>query len=127
MISVIARRWGIPYLGYQGFLIFNKTKMFMHHGAGGGRKRGAKTIRLNEWSQFVEADLYLQGHTHTYVQFTDLKVTSHKKLVRYYANVPGYIESYRGHDNYVEELGLPPQQTGCLKISVDPIQIELIP
>ena len=127
MISVIARRWGVPYLGYQGFLIFNKTKIFMHHGAGGGRKRGAKTIRLNEWAQFVEADLYLQGHTHTYVQVTDELVTSSKKKIRHYANVPGYIDSYRGHDNYVEEFGLPPQQTGCLKISVDPIQIELIP
>ena len=126
MIRVIARKWGVEYLGYQGFLIFNKTKIFMHHGAGGGRKRGAKTIRLNEWSQFVEADLYLQGHTHTYVQFTDELVTATKKKIRHYANIPGYIESYRGHDNYVEEFGLPPQQTGMLKISVDPIQIELI-
>jgi len=127
MIKIIARRWGVPYLGYQGFLVFNSIKIFMHHGAGGGRKRGAKTIRLNEWSQFIEADMYLQGHTHTYVQFTDEKIMpNNRRKTRYYGNTPGYIRSYRGHDNYVEELGLPPQQVGCLKISFDPIKIELV-
>ena len=126
MIKIIARRWGVPYLGYQGFVLFNSTKIFMHHGAGGGRKRGAKTIRLNDWSSFIEADLYLQGHTHTYVQFTDKKITHSRPKIRHYANTPGYIRSYRGNDGYVEELGLPPQQTGMLKISFDPIQIELV-
>lgn len=127
MIKVIARRWGVPYLGYQGFLIFyvdkKPHKIFMHHGAGGGRKRGAKTIRLNEWSQFIDADIYLQGHTHTYVQFNDELITPYRVKTRHYANVPGYIRSYREHDNYVEELGLPPQCVGMLKIEMDPIKI----
>ena len=38
MIEVLARRWGVPYLGYTGFVLFfvgNKSyKIFMHHGAG---------------------------------------------------------------------------------------------
>ena len=127
MIKIVARRWGVPYLGYQGFVIFNGTKVFMHHGAGGGRKRGAKTIRLNEWAQFIEADVYLQGHTHTYVEFTDEKIQPNNRVkIRHYANTPGYIRSYRGHDNYIEELGLNPQVAGMLKISFDPIQIELV-
>jgi hypothetical protein len=147
MIKIIARRWGVPYLGYQGFVVFNTKipkpedklelgksmysnksyKIFIHHGAGGGRKRGAKTIRLNEWSQFIEADVYLQGHTHTYVEFNDEKILPNNRIkTRYYGNTPGYIRSYRGHDNYIEELGLPPQVAGCLKISFDPIKIELV-
>ena len=126
MLKIIASRWGVPYLGYQGFVIFNGTKIFMHHGAGGGRKRGAKTIRLNDWAQFIEADVYLQGHTHTYVQFTDEKITHARPKIRHYANTPGYISSYRGKDGYVEELGLPPQQAGMLKVSFDPISIELV-
>ena len=118
-------------MGYTGFVLFfigNKSyKIFMHHGAGGGRKRGAKTIRLNEWAQFVEADLYVQGHTHTYVQFNDEMILPNNRVkLRHYANAPGYIRSYRGHDNYIEELGLNPQVPGCLKISFDPIQIELV-
>jgi predicted phosphodiesterase len=127
MIKVIARRWGVPYLGYCGFVLFfvgNKSyKIWLHHGAGGGRKRGAKTIRLNEWAQFIEADLYLQGHTHTYVGFNDQKVTSRGKKVRWYGNVPGYIDSYTGHDNYVEELGLNPQCVGMLRVEMNPIKI----
>ena len=127
MVKVITKRWGVPYLGYQGFVIFNGTKIFMHHGAGGGRKRGAKTIRLNEWAQFIEADMYLQGHTHTYVQFNDEKILPNNRVkTRHYANAPGYIRSYRGHDNYIEELGLNPQIAGCLKISFDPVKIELV-
>ena len=130
MLEVICRRWNVPYLGYCGFVVIRTEKknykLWLHHGAGGGRKRGAKIIRLNEWSQFVDADIYLQGHTHTYVQFTDEQVTATKKKARHYANIPGYISSYDGYDNYVEELGLPPQQTGMLQIYFDPIQIELI-
>ena len=131
MVRIICKRWGVPYLGYTGFVLFfvsNKSyKIFMHHGAGGGRKRGAKTIRLNEWAQFVEADIYLQGHTHTYVQFNDEKILPNNRVkVRHYANATGYIRSYRGHDNYIEELGLNPQSAGCLKISFDPIKIELV-
>ena len=127
MIKVIARRWGVPYLGYCGFVVLNSTKIWLHHGAGGGRKRGAKTIRLNEWSQFIEADVYLQGHTHTFVAFHDELVRTGKAKVRWYGNVPGYIRSYRGRDNYVEELGLPPQPAGCLKLTLGKdIKIEAV-
>ena len=132
MIKVIARRWGIPYIGYCGFVTVRlpkkSWKLWLHHGAGGGRKRGAKTIRLNEWSQFVDADVYLQAHTHTYVSFVDEKLTSGKKKKRWYANTPGYIDSYTGHDNYIEEWGLPPQPPGMLKLTLskETVKIELV-
>ena len=126
MIKVIARRWGVPYLGYCGFVVFNGTKIFLHHGAGGGRKRGAKTIRLNEWSQFIEADVYIQGHTHTYVSFDDELITPYRVKKRYYVNVPGYIRSYRGHDGYIEELGLPPQGAGCVRLELSPIKASVV-
>lgn len=34
------------------------------HGAGGGRKVGAKAIRLMEMAETVDADLYIHSHTH---------------------------------------------------------------
>ena len=123
MIRVIAGSWDVPYLGYCGFIRFNGKTIFLHHGAGGGRKRGAKTIRLNEWAQSFDADIYLQGHTHTYVAFPDEVITYRGVRTRWFGNVPGYIRSYRGHDNYVEELGLSPQVAGMLRLEMEPIKI----
>lgn len=34
------------------------------HGAGGGRKEGAKAIRLADMSSIIDADVYLHSHTH---------------------------------------------------------------
>ena len=123
MIRVIARKWGVEYLGYQGFLIFNKTKIFMHHGAGGGRKRGAKAIRLKEWMEQREAELYLQGHTHAYMQFTEPRVVMGKKYTKYFANAPGYLEN----GGYVERLGLGDVDTGCLRIVITKENIKIEP
>lgn len=130
MIRIICSGWDVPYLGYCGFVVWfvgNKSyKIWLHHGAGGGRKRGAKTIRLEEWPMFVEADVYLQGHTHTWVCFNDEKITHNKVKKRWYGNAPGYIRSYRGHDNYIEELGLRPQCAGMLRVDMDPIKISAV-
>jgi predicted phosphodiesterase len=131
-IRRIARRWDVPYLGYAGLITYKvPTKTYtiwVHHGAGGGRKRGAKAIRLQEWSGFVDADIYLQGHTHTYNFFIDEQMTKNWKFkTRYFANAPGYIKSYRGHDNYIEELGLAPQPTGMIKLTLgEDVRIEPI-
>lgn len=34
------------------------------HGSGGGRKEGAKAIRLADLASIVDCDIYLHGHTH---------------------------------------------------------------
>ena len=124
-IRVMCKRWDIPYLGYCGLLKVRlpkkSYKIWLHHGAGGGRKRGAKAIRLQDWAQFVDADIYLQGHTHTYQNFVDTQITFTGNKTRYFGNVPGYIRSYTGHDGYVEELGLPPQPTGGLVLTLSDI------
>ena len=39
----------------------------MHHGIGGGRPRGGKVNNLERFETVISiANLYLQGHTHTY-------------------------------------------------------------
>lgn len=130
-IKIFAKRWGVPYLGYCGFVTVTlkgaKHRIWLHHGAGGGRKRGAKTIRLSEWPLFVDADIYLQGHTHTYVAFHDEIVTPTRKRLRWFGNAPGYIRSYTGHDDYIEELGLQPQPPGCIRLTLDKgVKIEAV-
>jgi hypothetical protein len=36
----------------------------MLHGSGGGRKEGAKAIRLADMASIVDADIYIHNHTH---------------------------------------------------------------
>lgn len=38
--------------------------VYMLHGSGGGRKEGAKAIRLADMASIVDADIYIHSHTH---------------------------------------------------------------
>ena len=38
--------------------------LFINHGSGGGRKEGAKAIRLADMASIVDADVYIHSHTH---------------------------------------------------------------
>lgn len=38
--------------------------IYATHGSGGGRKEGAKAIRLADMASIVDADIYLHSHTH---------------------------------------------------------------
>ena len=38
--------------------------LFVNHGSGGGRKEGAKAIRLADMACIVDADVYIHSHTH---------------------------------------------------------------
>jgi hypothetical protein len=67
---------GLPFLGGLGImnLTCGRTSYFvaMHHGAGGGGMRGGKANSLQRLAVIVPgADLYLEGHTHTYQSFMD--------------------------------------------------------
>ena len=38
--------------------------MYVLHGSGGGRKEGAKAIRLADMSSIIDTDIYIHSHTH---------------------------------------------------------------
>lgn len=38
--------------------------IYSTHGSGGGRKEGAKAIRLADMSNIIDADIYIHSHTH---------------------------------------------------------------
>ncbi len=38
--------------------------LFCNHGSGGGRREGAKAIRLADMASIVDADIYVHSHTH---------------------------------------------------------------
>lgn len=38
--------------------------IYSNHGSGGGRKEGAKAIRLADMASIIDADIYIHSHTH---------------------------------------------------------------
>lgn len=38
--------------------------IFCNHGSGGGRKEGAKALRLADMASIIDADVYIHSHTH---------------------------------------------------------------
>jgi len=38
--------------------------IYVNHGSGGGRKEGAKAIRLADMASIIDADVYIHSHTH---------------------------------------------------------------
>jgi len=40
------------------------VSIFVNHGSGGGRKEGAKAIRLADMASIVDTDIYIHSHTH---------------------------------------------------------------
>lgn len=45
--------------------------MYCLHGSGGGRKEGAKAIRLADMASIVDADIYIHSHTHLPMVFKE--------------------------------------------------------
>lgn len=76
LMEVVARQMGLfDRFSKAAALIFirfgynNKQRkmvytIFANHGAGGGRKEGAKAIRLADMASIVDADIYIHSHTH---------------------------------------------------------------
>ena len=79
------------------------------HGAGGGKKVGAKAIRLFEMAEVVDADVFLHSHTHVpmvlrktfhRVDYRNEKVTPIEQLfinTNSFLNFGGYAENYGYH------------------------------
>ena len=76
--KLLARELNIPFLGGLGLINITcgRTSYFlaMHHGTGGGKMRGSKTNNTEALSRIVPgADLYIEGHTHSYDSFNNLQ------------------------------------------------------
>ena len=54
-------RFGMKNTNKQRKLLYTA---YVTHGSGGGRKEGAKAIRLADLAAIVDADIYIVGHTH---------------------------------------------------------------
>ena len=74
--EMLCNSLGIPFLGAFGLLCITcggcSYYVVMHHGTGGGKKRGSKTNNTASLAEIIPgADLYMEGHTHAYDSFID--------------------------------------------------------
>lgn len=82
--KLIAGKLNIPFLGQLGLLNITCDKasyyVAMHHGIGSGKRRGAKTNNAQDLASIIPgADIYLEGHTHTFDHFIDESVYIDRK------------------------------------------------
>lgn len=76
--------------------------LYCNHGSGGGRKEGAKAIRLADMSSIVDADVYIHSHTHLPMIMkqgffrTDLKSSTVQNVTKLYVNTSSNL-NYGGY------------------------------
>ena len=100
--------------------------IFSTHGSSGGRKGGAKINRLEDMIGFIDADIYLMGHSH--IKVTETKSVLYadtqmnlKNRKRILAVTGCFLHGYQqGVSSYIEKWGYPPTDTGVIKISINP-------
>jgi predicted phosphodiesterase len=76
LMEIVARQMGMfdrfskaACLVFMRFGFNNRQRKMVYtiytcHGSGGGRKEGAKAIRLADMASIVDADIYIHSHTH---------------------------------------------------------------
>lgn len=76
--------------------------LYCLHGSGGGRKEGAKAIRLADMSSVVDADVYIHSHTHLPMIMkqgffrTDLKSSTVQHVTKLFVNTASNLD-YGGY------------------------------
>lgn len=134
----VAQRLGIAHTYSSGayllFVKFGKSQgrecrkmpyaIYGKHGAGGGRKVGAKAIRLFEMAEVIDADIFLHSHSHVpmvlrktfyRVDYRNEKATPIEQL---FINTNAFL-TYGG---YGEDAGFPPSSTIYPKIILSGIE-----
>lgn len=76
--------------------------IYCNHGSGGGRKEGAKAIRLADMASIVDADCYIHSHTHLGMIMkqgffrTDLGTSSVQHVTKLFVNTSSNLD-YGGY------------------------------
>jgi hypothetical protein len=76
--------------------------IYANHGSGGGRKEGAKAIRLADMASIIDADIYIHSHTHLPMVMkqgffrTDLKNSTVANVTKLFVNTASNL-NYGGY------------------------------
>ena len=107
---------------------YNYVRIFSHHGWQSGRQEGNKVNESRRLLAYVDADLYLTGHSHSkwIVPQTRLQVNpSFTKMVAktvYTAHTGSFLRTLQqNHVGYAERAGFPPTTLGCIRFVLRPL------
>jgi hypothetical protein len=95
--------------------------IYSTHGSGGGRKEGAKAIRLADMAAIVDADIYIHSHTHLPMILkegfyrTDICNSTIKKVDKLFVNTSAMLE----YGGYGEAFEFRPSSTDTPIIYID--------
>lgn len=130
-------------LGWEGFIVLTfrrgtrdsyggtrRLTIYTHHGAGGGRRKGASGLRAEEIMWTYEADLYLLGHRHNRDAYTKQIIKPSGRGVAYHNRVAvwcgSYLDPYNPdsddipRDSYQQSMQLLPITAGTVPILIKP-------
>lgn len=101
--------------------------IYCTHGSGGGRKEGAKAIRLADMANIIDADIYIHSHTHlpmimkqAYYR-TDVQNSTFRIVNKLFVNTSAML-NYGG---YGEEKEFKPNSKDCPTIYLNGTKKEL--
>jgi hypothetical protein len=112
------------------------TMLFVHHGIGSSRSAGGHLNRVEDLLKWVQADIYLMGHTHAKVAAPiDRQVMTpdgvHHHRTTIIARTGGWLRGYYSHEpldlkepalhsrgSYVEQKAYTPSAMGGLVIGI---------
>jgi len=134
----VAQRLGIAERYSEGayllFVAFGKNQgrdirktvyaIYGKHGTGGGRKVGAKAIRLFEMAEVIDADIFIHSHTHVPMVLrksflrTDYRNRKVTQIEQIFINTNGFLN----FGGYGEEKGFTPTSTKYPKIILNGIE-----
>jgi len=124
--KIVAKELKVPFLGAVGLInvTCDAASYFigMHHGIGGGKRRGGKINNLEDLSGIMPAaDVYLEGHTHAFASFINEVpyIDRKRNSLRYYKShfvTTGHYLNWEG--SYAQDLKLKPMPVGCSVIEL---------
>lgn len=94
---------------------------YCNHGSGGGRKEGAKAIRLADMASIIDVDIYIHGHTHLPMIMkqafyrTDFTNSSFQKVDKLFVNTAAALD----YGGYGEQYEFKPSSTDSPTIYLD--------
>lgn len=105
------------------------VRVYSSHGWQGGRMDGAKVNEVRRLMAYVDADIYLQGHSHSKFVIPQTRLDCNQswtKLIArkvYVAHTGSFLRTLQ-HDTvgYAERAGYPPTTLGTVKFTLRPVQ-----
>lgn len=103
------------------------VRIFHAHGWQAGRTDGAKVNQSRSLMAWIDADIYLQGHSHSKFVIPQTRLAADQAWTKltartvYVCHTGSFLRTMaEGHAGYAERAGYPPTTLGCIKFRLTP-------